>query len=59
MYKSRGIRPTWRNPYLPHPLLWRGAPDMPEVPRPPWPIDEDGNPIDVDEPTGDERDTRT
>ncbi|CPR81796.1 Hypothetical protein ERS075629_00786 [Mycobacteroides abscessus] len=42
-------RPLWRNPYMPSPYLWRGAPDWPDTPRPPWPVDDDGNPIDVDE----------
>ncbi|WP_235680605.1 hypothetical protein [Mycobacteroides abscessus] len=44
-------RRPWRNPYMPHPYLWRGAPDWPDTPRPPCPIDEDGNPIDIDEGT--------
>ncbi|SLE63561.1 Uncharacterised protein [Mycobacteroides abscessus subsp. massiliense] len=42
-------RRLWRNPYMPSPYLWRGAPDWPDTPRPPWPVDDDGNPIDVDE----------
>lgn len=47
-YRQRKLpsRRPWRNPYMPHPYLWRGAPDWPDTPRPPWPIDEDGNPVE-------------
>lgn len=50
-YRRRNLpsRRAWRNPYMPHPYLWRGSPDWPATPRPPWPVDEDGNPIDIDE----------
>lgn len=46
MYKSRNVRPSWKNPDMPHPSLYGGVPEMPAVPRPPWPVDEDGNPIE-------------
>lgn len=50
-YRQRKLpsRRPWRNPYMPHPYLWRGAPEWHDTPRPPWPIDEDGNPIDIDD----------
>lgn len=50
-YRQRKLplRRPWRNPYMPHPYLWRGAPDWPDTPRPPWATGEDGNPIDADE----------
>lgn len=47
--RKQPSRRPWRNPYMPHPYLWRGAPDWPHTPRPPWPTDEDGNPIDASE----------
>ncbi|AKC41028.1 hypothetical protein GR01_01145 [Mycobacteroides chelonae] len=46
MYKTRNVRPAWKNPDMPHPYLYGGAPEMPATPRPPWPVDEDGNPIE-------------
>ncbi|SKX71606.1 Uncharacterised protein [Mycobacteroides abscessus subsp. bolletii] len=46
MYKTRSVRPAWKNPDLAHPYLYDGAPEMPAVPRPPWPVDGDGNPIE-------------
>ncbi|MDO2967944.1 hypothetical protein [Mycobacteroides abscessus] len=42
IYRTRNVRTTWKNPDMPHPYLYGGAPEMPAVPRPPWPVDEDG-----------------
>lgn len=46
MYRTRNVRPGWKNPDMPHPSLYGGAPAMPAVPRPPWPVDEDGKPVE-------------
>ncbi len=50
MYKSRNLRPKWRSPYgTEHPdSMNAGLQAECAVPRPPWPIDDDGNPIDED-----------